>query len=104
MRIGSARRSDSAAAHPARQPAARAAPVEDAKRAERFPLRLVRCRACGHLQLADRIDRDLLFRDYKYATGAAPGLVQHFGSLARMLVGRHQLAPGSAVVEVGSND
>jgi C-methyltransferase C-terminal domain/Methyltransferase domain/Putative zinc binding domain len=81
-----------------------AATVEEARRALRFPLRLVRCAECGHVQLADQVDRDLLFRDYKYATGTAPGLVRHFGALARMLIERHRLAPGSRVVEVGSND
>lgn len=81
-----------------------ASAVEEAERAVRFPLHLVRCAECGHVQLADQVNRDLLFRDYKYATGTAPGLVRHFGALARMLIDRHQLAPGSAVVEVGSND
>lgn len=81
-----------------------ASTAEEAQGAVRFPLRLMRCAACSHVQLADQVDRDVLFRDYKYATGAAPGLVRHFGALARILVDRHQLAPGSAVVEIGSND
>jgi SAM-dependent methyltransferase len=81
-----------------------AATAEEATRAARFPLRLVRCPNCGHVQLADKLDRDLLFRDYKYATGAAPGLVRHYHVLARMLIDRHRLPPGSTVVEVGSND
>ncbi|QNP71425.1 class I SAM-dependent methyltransferase [Streptomyces roseirectus] len=73
----------------------------DARRAARFPLRLIRCTACTHVQLADLVDRDLLFRDYKYATGAAPGLVRHYAALASALTTRHR--PGF-VVEIGSND
>ncbi|PWG10458.1 hypothetical protein DF268_27060 [Streptomyces sp. V2] len=73
----------------------------EARRAARFPLRLIRCTACTHVQLADLVDRDLLFRDYKYATGAAPGLVRHFAALAGMLTTRHRPA---SVVEIGSND
>lgn len=78
--------------------------ADEARAASTFPLVLVQCRGCELVQLADRVSRDLLFRDYKYATGAAPGLVLHFGNLARALIDRHDLAPGSAVVEVGSND
>lgn len=78
--------------------------VEQARRAATYPLRLVRCAGCGHVQLADRVDRDLLFRDYRYATGAAPGLVQHFTTLAHTLIERHRLPAGATVVEIGSND
>ncbi|MGW0844364.1 class I SAM-dependent methyltransferase [Streptomyces sp. NPDC002787] len=86
-------------------PANALAPTADeARRGTRFPLRLVRCGACTHVQLAELVDRDLLFRDYKYATGAAPGLLRHYGALAHKLTVRHGLAPGATVVEVGSND
>lgn len=81
-----------------------AATAEEARTAATYPLRLVRCGDCGLVQLADRVSRDLLFRDYKYATGAAPGLVRHFSALATSLIARHALPPGSAVVEIGSND
>ncbi|HUQ55153.1 class I SAM-dependent methyltransferase [Lentzea sp.] len=81
-----------------------AATADEAQAAATYPLRLSRCRECGLVQLADRISRDLLFRDYKYATGAAPGLVRHFGALAAYLIARHAIPPGSAIVEVGSND
>ncbi|GGZ24909.1 class I SAM-dependent methyltransferase [Streptomyces poonensis] len=86
-------------------PANALAPTADeARRAATFPLRLVRCAACTHVQLADLVDRDLLFRDYKYATGTAPGLVRHYGTLARTLIDRHRLPAGATVVEIGSND
>lgn len=75
-----------------------------ARAATSFPLRLVRCAGCGLVQLADVVPRDMLFRDYKYATGAVPALVDHFHRLATDLVTRHSLAPGAFVVEIGSND
>jgi SAM-dependent methyltransferase len=77
---------------------------EQALAAATYPLRLVRCAACGLVQLADVVSRDLLFSDYKYATGAAPGLVRHFAGLAGDVISRLALAPGAVVVEVGSND
>ncbi|MEU1762971.1 class I SAM-dependent methyltransferase [Micromonospora sp. NPDC005652] len=69
-----------------------------------FPLDLARCAACGLVQLTDALPRDELFRDYKYATGAAPGLVSHFRALADDVLSRVDLPPGSVVVELGSND
>lgn len=81
-----------------------AATDQQARDAAPFPLHLVRCLSCGLLQLADRVDRDLLFRDYRYATGAAPGLVRHFSEHARRLIERHDLTPESRIVEIGSND
>lgn len=76
----------------------------EALQAKSYPLDLVRCAACGLVQLADVVPRDELFREYKYATGAAPALVVHFGNLAREVIERLALPPGSKVVEVGSND
>ncbi len=76
----------------------------EALEAKSYPLDLVRCAACGLVQLADVVPRDELFRRYKYATGAAPALVAHFGEMAREVVERLALQPGSTVVEVGSND
>jgi hypothetical protein len=69
-----------------------------------FPLDVARCAACGLVQLTDALPRDELFRDYKYATGAAPALVSHFRALSEQVMSRSELAPGSVVVELGSND
>jgi hypothetical protein len=77
---------------------------EEALAAATFPLRLVRCPACGLVQLADVVSRDLLFSDYKYATGAAPGLIRHFAGMAAEVSAAVGLAAGAVVVEIGSND
>lgn len=68
------------------------------------PLDLVHCPDCGLVQLGDVVDRALLFSDYRYATGAVPALVRHFGDLADRVVRRTGLRPGASVAEVGSND
>lgn len=71
----------------------------------RFPLRLVRCRACHHAQLSHLVDRGRLFRDYKYQSGTSTTLVAHFQWLADK-VGRDfaNHSPGGAVLELACND
>lgn len=72
--------------------------------AERFPLDLFLCRACGHVQLSDVIDPVRLFANYVYASASSPGLEEHFRRYAHSVVGNLALPLGSLVVDVGSND
>ena len=71
---------------------------------EYFPLDLFLCRACGHTQLLDVVNPDILFRNYTYKTAVSLGLVDHFRKLAARLVTDCQLDRNSLVVEIGSND
>jgi hypothetical protein len=75
-----------------------------ARRLPAYPLDVRRCGACGLLQLRTSVDRAELFRDYKYASGAAPGLVRHFRDLAARVVERTGLSAPARVIEIGSND
>lgn len=86
-------------------PANAIAPTAEAARSQdRYPLDLVRCPGCGLVQLVDVIPRSVLFTDYRYATGAAPALVDHCRELAARVTDRMGLAAGAKVVEIGSND
>lgn len=70
----------------------------------RYPLDLYLCEACGHVQLCDVVDPDLLFRGYTYETSVSLGLVEHFRRYADQVAAE---VPGGAerlVVEIGSND
>lgn len=69
-----------------------------------LPLDLFLCHACGHVQLLDVVDPEVLFRDYTYQTSASLGLVEHFRAFARELAGVSLIAKGDLVVEIGSND
>lgn len=71
---------------------------------ELFPLDLYRCQRCGHVQLLDVVDPDLLFANYTYRTAVSLGLVEHFRAYAATLVERLATVPGSLVVDIGSND
>jgi hypothetical protein len=76
----------------------RAAEIE-----QRFPLETLRCGRCGLVQLSVVVRPDILFRDYLYASSASAPLFEHFSALASEVAARFA-APGSLVVEFGSND
>ena len=45
---------------------------------ESFPLDLFLCRHCGHAQLLDVVDPEILYRNYIYTTSTSLGLDQHY--------------------------
>lgn len=71
---------------------------------ELIPLDVFLCRGCGHVQLLDIVDPDVLFRDYVYVSGTSPVFVRHFQEYANQLVDRFRPSPGALAVEIGSND
>jgi SAM-dependent methyltransferase len=71
---------------------------------ELFPLNLVFCEDCTHLQLVDVVDPELLFADYVYVSGTSPSFVRHFEDYSDAIAGMVALSPESLVVDIGSND
>ncbi len=71
---------------------------------EKFPLYLVECRQCKHVQLPVVVDPERLFRNYVYVSGTSPSFVEHFRKYAESMIEQHGLKPGDLVVEIGSND
>ncbi|HVL13892.1 MAG TPA: class I SAM-dependent methyltransferase [Gemmata sp.] len=71
---------------------------------ERYATSLHLCQSCGNVQIEDVVDPDLLFRQYTYSTTSSLGLVEHFRKYAGEAAAAAGLAPGSLVVDVGSND
>jgi SAM-dependent methyltransferase len=69
-----------------------------------YPLELMLCGGCGHLQLHHVVDPQVLFRDYVYAAGTSPVFVAHFKDYAADAIARFGLKAGDLVVDVGSND
>jgi SAM-dependent methyltransferase len=73
----------------------------DAINADLFPLVVVQCQACKHIQLKHIVDPERLFLNYVYASGTSETFRNHFNELASRL---SSLMPGGLVLEVGSND
>jgi SAM-dependent methyltransferase len=62
------------------------------------------CHDCGHVQLLDVVESDRLWVDYTYHSGHTKGLVEHFREVADKVVDCYHIAPGSLVLDIGSND
>jgi hypothetical protein len=69
-----------------------------------IPLELCLCRACGLLQILHVGNPDIQYTHYVYTTSLSLGLAEHFKSYARETLAALRLAPGSLIVEMGSND
>lgn len=70
-----------------------------------YPLTLARCATCGLLQLDYIPDPKRVFPpEYPYQSGLTNMLVRNFQALAESIIPAYQLAPGSLVVDIGSND
>ncbi|RMH51794.1 MAG: class I SAM-dependent methyltransferase [Zetaproteobacteria bacterium] len=69
-----------------------------------YPLTLMFCPTCHHLQLQEVLDAATLFRHYLYVSGTSPAFVRHFTRYADQLRGLAALEAGALVVEIGSND
>lgn len=73
-------------------------PVEQ----ELFPLDLMLCHVCGHVQLSGVVDPKRLFANYVYVS--PPGMQPHWKAHAEEMIFRFDLKPGYFVCEIGSND
>ncbi|MDA0241506.1 MAG: class I SAM-dependent methyltransferase [Proteobacteria bacterium] len=70
----------------------------------RFPLDVFFCEACGHVQLLDVVDPNVLFENYVYVSGTSPVFVDHFRHYAETLMSRFPLEGRGFAVDIGSND
>ena len=75
---------------------------ESAKEAEKFPLEVVMCQKCRHVQLKHIVSPKRLFDDYIYKSGTSKFFNEHFDKLASKILSEFPV--NSYVLEVGSND
>ncbi len=71
---------------------------------ECYPLDLFLCKDCGHMQLVDILDPEVLYGNYTYVTSSSLGLVEHFRNLTESLLEKVKPAEGLMVIDIGSND
>lgn len=70
---------------------------------EKYPLKVVFCEECNHVQLENTVQREALFQHYTYFSSASDPLLNHFGQYAAE-VEQDFLTAGDLVVELGCND
>ena len=75
---------------------------DEARAAEKFPLEVVMCQKCRHVQLKQIVSPERLFDDYVYKSGTSKFFNDHFDNLASTLVAEFKV--DNYVLEVGSND
>lgn len=69
-----------------------------------YDLKVLGCIRCGHVQLSHVVSPELLFTNYKYASGTSATFIRHFESYARAIHERLQDVGGNRILEIGSND
>ncbi|MGQ0683674.1 methyltransferase domain-containing protein [Bradyrhizobium sp.] len=70
----------------------------------RFPVDVYMCADCGHVQHLDIIDPKDLWESYRYFSGNAKGMPEHFRRMAEKMMRKAQAPKGSLVIDIGSND
>jgi len=79
--------------------------AHDSLSVDRFPLRLVRCRSCNHVQLSHIVERPSLFTKYLYRSGTTSTLKEHFIRLAHRIDQETIASTGrKTVLEIACND
>lgn len=74
------------------------------KQQEIVSLDLYMCDHCGHVQLVDVIQPDILFGDYVYVTQSSQSLVEYFKQYAKDVIEKYHPSKEDLIIDVGSND
>lgn len=70
-----------------------------------YPLEVYYCNGCAHVQLGHVVDPEILYRrNYSYVSSTSAVFVDHLRQYAAHMREAFDLAPGSLVVDIGSND
>lgn len=69
-----------------------------------FPLNLIQCQECNHVQLDCIVDKERLFKEYLYVTGTSLINVKHFKDYAKKVIDDFNLTKNDIVLDIASND
>jgi len=71
---------------------------------QKYPLRLYFCNECFAVQVVDKVDAEILFKDYFYFSSSIKTLRDHFSEYAKNVTNRFLNSENSSVLEFGCND
>ena len=74
----------------------------DPGRVKKYPLKIIKCKACELVQTNYLIDPEELFKDYRYISSV--GMQKHFDEYADWLVNVEGVDKSKAILEFGCND
>lgn len=69
-----------------------------------YPLSVMQCDHCGHVQLEQTVDPKVLFGHYLYSSSDSPALVAHFKDFAEEVVRNVGFRTAANILEIGCND
>ena len=72
--------------------------------AKKFPLKLVICRDCKHIQLSIVVSSSKLFNNYNYLTSISTSFVSHFKKFSNKLSNTYFKNKKFKIIDIGSND
>ena len=65
--------------------------VKEPYEQQKYPLDLLECEKCGHVQLSVAVNPEILFKDYVYVSGTSLSFVNHFKKYAESIVNQFKL-------------
>jgi SAM-dependent methyltransferase len=71
---------------------------------EKFKMNLYFCKSCGHVQLRDVVDPNILFGEYIYESSSSPGLKKHFNNLYNQIDKKNLISKDDLIIDIGCND
>ncbi len=74
------------------------------KNLRKFPLELVKCLVCRHVQLSIVVNPNILYKKYIYESSSSTDLKNHFRNYYISLSKKIDLKKDSLIVDIGSND
>ena len=79
-------------------------PKDQLKPQEIYPLDLMLCESCGHVQTGTVVYPEEIYINYIYETTSSVGLPKHFVQYADQVLARAQFQTPKLVLDIGSND
>ncbi|MDC0458040.1 class I SAM-dependent methyltransferase [Alphaproteobacteria bacterium] len=71
---------------------------------ETYPLNIVACTECCHVQLREKVDPNIIFKNYLYKSGISKTFVKHFMDYVNTVTSDLNIKKTSKVLEIGAND
>ena len=74
------------------------------KKTKLFPLNVLICNACGHLQLRELVKPHIMFNNYLYVSGTSKVLVKHFQQYAEKIIKKFDIKKNQNILDIACND
>lgn len=78
--------------------------VKDKLEQELFPLNIIQCQECNHVQINCIVDKKRLFENYFYVASTSSTNVKHFQDYALKIINKFSLTSDDIVCDIASND